>query len=159
MDDKKIVGKPNSQRGEFDLEVDGTVYRFRTCSNAMILLEDELGERAVNVEGRFKNGRETLRDIRALMWALLQEYQPTMSVEAVGDLVDEIAKLGSEKVQSVLADVLSAGSPEPSESDPPKPGFRKAKKQTKKQRRLGGTGAGSTRSRAGKESSPTSSST
>lgn len=142
---------PNPERGEVDIVVGDRTWRMRTCSNAMILLEKATGERAVVIQERFKAGKETLLDVRSLLWALVQEYQPGTSVSAAGDLLDDLGRMGEDEVKKALGDVFEAGTPEPSASDPRR---TRRKRATKKAKRRGGTGAGSSRSRGGTGSKP-----
>ena len=157
MDGTKLVGKANPQRGEVDVQVGDRTWRLRSCANAMIRLEEATEQRATWIQAKFQRGEETLGDVRALLFSLLTEHQPEITLDDVGDLMDEMNKLGPEEVQKTIADALAVGSPEPSEADPPRPGSRRAKKTAKKTRR-GGTGAGRSGSRSATGSRPTGSS-
>lgn len=136
----------NPERGEVDIEVAGRVWRMRLCSNTMILLEQETGERSTEVQTRFAAGKQTLKDVRAMIWALVQEYQPGTPLARCGDLLDELDKIDPEEIDRTLGKVFTQSDPEPSAVDPRK--ARKAAKPKARKKRRGGTGGGSTTSRA-----------
>ena len=167
---KPLVGSANKERGEVDVTIDepqddGTLkprtYRLRACSNQMIALERLTGERAWKVQKRFLAGEETLSDVRALLCSLCSDFHPDTTVENAGDLMDGLARLGSDEVQRVMSEVFAAGNPEPSDADPPGARGKKprAKRKAKKKRPRGGIGGRSTGSRSGTGSRRPSSST
>jgi len=151
------AGPANQERGEFDFVVKSGRYRLRVGMNMLVRLEGVLpeGETAVIVQTRLMKGGETMVDYVNLFWAMLGEFHPGVTQIEVGDLCDEIAKLGSAQLQSVLTQALNASTPEPSEQDPRRRSAKKTK--AKKVRRAGGTGKGSIATRAGSGSTAKSS--
>lgn len=80
----------NRDKGETDLVIGDVTYRMVLDVNAMVALETLFStpEKEVtfgDVLERVNRGR--LTDVRAFFWASLQRYQPHITLEAAGDLI------------------------------------------------------------------------
>lgn len=80
----------NRDKGEIDIQVDGTTYRLIMDINALIELEDlySTPEKEVRFAELIPHlMRGSLRHIRAAVWASLRAHHPEMTVEDAGRLI------------------------------------------------------------------------
>lgn len=125
----------NRERGEVSLEVEGQPYVLVLDTNAMCELEDLLStpERPVSfveVIQKVVNGN-SMRHLRALVWAALRRHHPTMTVKEAGDLISRAG--GVQAFGEQLNALVNSTQPDPGDVESARP--RKA------QARKGGTGA------------------
>ncbi|HXJ71655.1 MAG TPA: hypothetical protein VNM37_02340 [Candidatus Dormibacteraeota bacterium] len=96
----------NRQRGEIGLKLGGTSYTLKLTTNALCLMEGSfqpLRPFAVIVAGV---SRGSFSDLRAFLWAAMQAHHPTLTLEAVGDLIDLSG--GIEGIAQKLTDLVDA---------------------------------------------------
>lgn len=136
----------NRDKGETDLVIGDVTYRMVLDVNAMVALETLFStpEKEVtfgDVLERVNRGR--LTDVRAFFWASLQRYQPHITLDAAGDLIQAAGGLRgfTARLEALAqgavpdeADLAALGVP----SRPP------AAQGTRARRARGGTGAAST---------------
>jgi hypothetical protein len=86
----------NRERGEFDIAIGAATYTLVLNTNAMALLEDHFSTRDKEVTfdqviARVNAG--SVRHIRALVWAALQQHHPTVTIPEAGTLIQEAGGL------------------------------------------------------------------
>ena len=67
---------------ERHVEIAGKAYRLCYCMNALCALEDEAGGTLDNLMSK------QFTAVRLLLWAALLRYQPEMTIEGVGEIID-----------------------------------------------------------------------
>ena len=82
----------NKQRGEIPLTIDGRDYTLYLGTNALELLEEHFSVNGTEVGwqdivGRVLKGN-SLRYLRAFIWAALQKHHPGTTLAQAGDLID-----------------------------------------------------------------------
>ena len=114
----------NLLRGEKNFEVDGTTYRLKYDWNAAALVEELLpGVTIGDVLMQVTRNRISARQLRAIVWAGLQAYQPDVTVLDAGRIIDKLGRRPACKLMGValryyFPELESEDDPE----DPPKPG-------------------------------------
>jgi len=94
---------PNPHKGEVEFTVGGKVYRAVLSSNAMCALEKELGQKVHSLEN-------SLTTTRAVLWAALRKHHSDVTLEATGDLMDE---LGFFKAGELVREIFTLAFPVP----------------------------------------------
>lgn len=82
----------NSERGEVAVEIGGVEYTLVLDTNALVRLEDVFSTSQKDVtfvEILERVNRNSMRHIRALVWAALQRHHPKVTMERAGDLIQE----------------------------------------------------------------------
>jgi hypothetical protein len=105
----------NPQRGEFDLTLGGTSYRFRLGAEALIAFQEQFrvnGDAPSVRELLRQYQRESLVHIRALLWAGLREHHPDITLTGVADLIDAAAP---SEIQAVLGGMADSTQPDPAD--------------------------------------------
>lgn len=101
----------NKFKGEVQVVVDGVTYTLRMDMNAMCAFEELTGKKAIptleamEVEG----GMGSVSDMRAFMWAMLQEDHPEVTLKDAGRIM-------SENVDA-LGEAIAAAAPEAEPTD------------------------------------------
>ncbi len=96
----------NRQRGELPITLNGQAYTLKLTTNALCLMEGcfsplrPFGVIVANVS------RGSFSDLRAFLWASLQAHHPTLTLAAVGDLIDQCG--GIEGLAKTLTDLVEA---------------------------------------------------
>jgi hypothetical protein len=82
----------NAVKGEFELPLGGTTYRFKVGVGALMLAQEQIGHETGTVPrlDEFTGGldRWRLLYVRAFLWAGLRKYHPELTIEDVTDLLD-----------------------------------------------------------------------
>ena len=139
----------NPQKGEITFEAGGKDYTLVFSNNAFCVLEDYLGRGVLDIydeigswsppldakgkpkpetekEATARAKRIKLSFCRALFWAGLKDRHPEMTIEAAGNLMDEVGGLVG--VMKIIANGVAAASPAAKEGGsarpPKKPGGR-----------------------------------
>lgn len=73
--------------GEITTEVDGQTYKLRLDFNAMAEFEDATGKEAFAVFAAFENGKASVKDMRAILWAGLREHHPDVDMKGAGAIL------------------------------------------------------------------------
>ena len=110
----------NSFLGEFPIEVGEEVYVLSLGFNAMCTLEDRYDMPILKIAAKVET-EERFSDVRAFVWAALQEHHPSVTETKAGDLIQ---RYGVAKIIALLPQVIAAAFP-PAEDGKPKPGPRK----------------------------------
>lgn len=100
---------------EFTLPISGTVYRFRFGLREVIDLQERLidGDAVPSIQDIDRGVRVgRLRYVRALLWAGLRQYHPTMTEEAV---TDSMAGASEAELQAVLKAFGYSMTPDPAD--------------------------------------------
>lgn len=90
--------------GEHSATVDGERYTLRCDFNALIAFEDATGEDALQAFEALEGGQVGLRQMRAIMLALLQHHHPEITEKEAGVILSKNVDL--------LQKVIAASSPE-----------------------------------------------
>lgn len=86
----------NRERGEVGMTIGSAAYTLVLNTNAMALLEDHFSrpDKEVTFDqvlARVNAG--SVRHIRALVWAALHQFHPTVTIEHAGDLIQQAGGL------------------------------------------------------------------
>lgn len=111
----------NAQRGEVEFEASGKTYKVRIDWNAIALAEEASRCSYVDILDAFSAPpgqpiRVSIRVVRALLWAGLQESHSTVTLDDVGKLIGDIGPLAA---VDVAMRALTAVLPEVDADDPP----------------------------------------
>jgi len=93
----------NRFMGEATVQANGSTYTLRCDFNAMCSFEDQTGEDALEVFGKFETGKVSVKHMRAMMWAFMIKHHPESTLEEAGELL-------SDNVDALM-DVIQASSP------------------------------------------------
>jgi len=110
----------NTFLGQFPIEVGTEVYILTLGFNAMCTLEDRYDMPILKIAAKVED-EERFSDVRAFVWAALQEHQPSITENQAGDLIQTY---GVAKIIALLPQVIAAAFP-PQEDGKAKPGPRK----------------------------------
>lgn len=104
----------NPQKGEMQVEIGGRTYVLVMTFNALLRVQQLFNRAGVmptadSIVRAANNG--DLESMRALFWALLLRHQPDLTVEQVGDLIDEAG--GVEAVNELIDRAHAASAPDP----------------------------------------------
>lgn len=104
----------NLQKGELDLEIEGTTYRLKGGLNALAHAESALSTPThpvgvPDILDRAMRGHFVV--LRAMFWGMLQKYHPTITLEGAGDLIEKAG--GIEALNKELVKLQGAMSPDP----------------------------------------------
>lgn len=106
----------NREKGEVALTVCGRTYTFVLNTNAMAAVEAKISNpgQELNWDYFWKRltdpGRASVSDVKLLMWAMARKYHGDLSLDDVGDLIDEAG--GMEGMHSVLTAANQASTPD-----------------------------------------------
>lgn len=90
---------------EITLE-DGRVLVAKLSMNSLCLFEDATGKTANDFLASLEGGKNSTKDIRAFVWAILNLNHPEISLEDAGDILSEVGAEG------ILIPVIQAAMPE-----------------------------------------------
>lgn len=78
----------NSLRGQVDFDAGGKLYKLSFSTNALVELEEKL-DMSVNEIAKLMGEPERFRmkTLKVVFWAGLQDYQPGLTLEAVGEIL------------------------------------------------------------------------
>jgi hypothetical protein len=144
----------NSQRGEFELKLDGKSYTLKLGTAALVEFQELFAPPSggsppslVELQHEIKKGR--VKYVRALLWAGFRKYHPEITIDDCNDIMDGaepdevltlLGKLGmtTQPAKEDLADLGVNGRPTPAATveDPGR--------QTRKRKRLTNIGGRST---------------
>ena len=94
--------------------IEGKDYRLTFDMNAMSDLEQVTGENAFDLIDRIMQGETNATNLRALMWAQLQEHHPDTDLRAAGRLISADLEACTKALQAAL---LAAMPPAPAQDD------------------------------------------
>lgn len=127
----------NREKGEVDVSLAGRPFTLVFRTNEIVALETLLSTPTTRVrlpEVIYEMAMGSITHIRAFLWASMRKFHKDMTLEAVGELIDDVG--GGEKVLEVIGEVKASLYPDP--QDVEKVG------RPQKPRRTRGTGAAST---------------
>lgn len=101
----------NKQRGELQIVVGEKTYVMRLTTNCACQMESASGRPFDQVIAGSLRG--SLSDLRLFLWASLLSRQPEMTLEQVGDVIDEI---GPKALKQQLDDLVALNSAEMSKA-------------------------------------------
>lgn len=134
----------NRERGEIRFAVGGKTYTLVLNTHTMATLEEHFSTIDNEVPWDViwtRVLRGSVRTVRALLWAMLQQHHPNVTLEGAAKLIDEAG--GFEGLTHILKEATKASTPDPQDVKDldvpkrPQPG-QKARR---------GTGGGSTSTR------------
>lgn len=106
----------NPVRGEKTFDVDGKTYRMAFSTNSIIELEEELDDTMVNITERLTDPKGVRMSLaRSVFRAALLEYQPDITHQDAGRLMD---KLGPIRSLELVAEAMTLSFPEADANDP-----------------------------------------
>ena len=85
----------NPLRGEASFEVEGKTYRLRFSWNAAAEFEEPAGRSFYDAADALAAGRLSVRTLRAMLWAGLQEHQPGLTLKEAGVLIEKVGQVES----------------------------------------------------------------
>lgn len=103
----------NGRRGEVALEVEGREYVLYFGNNEMCALEEELGRSINEIIDECNKDHFRASTFRRVLRAMLSRYQPELTLEQVGDLLDA----GQDRILVALERAIARGQPDP-KADP-----------------------------------------
>lgn len=111
----------DKKKGEIPLVVDGREYTLVLGLDAMCALEDHFStpEKDVtwdDIQAQLKasaKGGVSARLVRALLWAMLQQYHPEIDLKGAGVLVSSVG--GMAGLMKALNDTFVAAAPDPAD--------------------------------------------
>jgi hypothetical protein len=85
----------NKYRGEVSIEYqnnEGVLRSYTLCFpiNSIVRLEEVSGNNFISITKDLMQGNISIKMIRQILWAGLIAKQPTMTQEAVGEIIDEV---------------------------------------------------------------------
>lgn len=81
----------NPHRGEVALVNGATTYTLRFSVNAIIEMEDELGEGVNAIAEQISDAKRVrMKTIRALLWAGLRDHHPEVTQAQAGEILSDI---------------------------------------------------------------------
>lgn len=105
----------NRERGEVDIEIEGTVYKLSVSLHAWALAQDALtkGDRIPNIEliGKRLSAGHMLTAV-AVFWAALQRHHP--EIETM-EQATELMQLSDGKASKAVAEAIQRTEPDPSD--------------------------------------------
>jgi hypothetical protein len=135
-----MASATNPQTGVIKMEIDGKAYTLVLNTNVMATLEEHFStpEKDVSWDEIFTRVlRGSVKHVRALIWAMLLQHHPTLTVEQVGVLIDKAG--GFEGLTHIIQGAAKSSTPDP--KDVKELGVRPRKAGRR------GTGGGSTSTR------------
>jgi hypothetical protein len=133
----------NRQKGEIRFDVQGKTYTLVLNTSVMATLEDHFSTPENDVTWDviwMRVLRGSVKTVRALIWAMLQQYHPTMTLEAAGRLIDDAG--GFEGLTHILKQAATSSTPDPKDVKELVPTGPRTAQKTRR-----GTGGGSTSTR------------
>lgn len=134
----------NREKGEVRLVIDGKTYTLVLNTGVMATLEEHFSTPENDVTWDViwtRVLRGSVKTVRALIWGMLQEHHPTVTLEAVGKLIDKAG--GFEGLTHILEQAAGSSTPDPKDVKELGVTARPREAQTKRR----GTGGGSTSTR------------
>jgi hypothetical protein len=113
----------NPHRGEVPLTIGGQQFTLRCSVNAICTIEEQMGKGIVAIVMDLQRGNISLTLIRAMLWAMLQEKHPDVTLMEAGEMIPLAG--GVDKIKEVFEDAFATAFPEAAERSgmrPPKPG-------------------------------------
>lgn len=113
----------NPHRGETSFEVDGKEYRVRFSWNAAAEFEAPAGRTFYDAADDIAAARLSVRTLRAMLWAGLQEHHPGLTLREAGRLIEKIGHVEAwQLMRTAVEYFFPAPDPEAEKSpDPPAP--------------------------------------
>lgn len=137
----------NRERGEIRFAVGGKTYTLVLNTHAMATLEEHFSTPENEVPWDViwtRVLRGSVRTVRALFWAMLQQHHPNVTLEGAAALIDQAG--GFEGLTHILHQAAGVSTPDPKDvKELGVPAGPRAAQGTKVRR---GTGGGSTSTRA-----------
>lgn len=103
----------NRERGEASIDIDGKPYTMVLSLNAMAAVEELFSEPGKEVTFEQVSNRAdagSIRHVRGLIWGVLQDHHPELTVENVGLLVQRAGGLGVFTLK--LAELAASAAPD-----------------------------------------------
>lgn len=104
----------NRNNGEVSITIDGKVYTMVMTINAMVALEDLFStpQKSMTFQEVSELAEQgSMKHLRALLWAVLQDHHPEIEIGQVSDLVKKAGGLGVFTVK--LLEMLKATQADP----------------------------------------------
>lgn len=136
----------NRENGEVRMVIDGKTYTLVLNTDVMVILEEHFSTPQHDVTWDdiwTRVLRGSVKTVRALIWAMLQQHHPTITIEAASKLIDRAG--GFAGLTDILTQAGKSSTPDP--KDVKELGLDKRPQTAQKTRRRG-TGGGSTSTRA-----------
>jgi hypothetical protein len=99
----------NPLRGEARVEIGGKDYTLRLTNNVRCEIEKMLGDGIPAVLARWAEGKWTDTEMRALFWGALKTRHQRVTLQEVGDLIDEA---GAVAVIGAISEAFIASQPQ-----------------------------------------------
>ena len=80
----------NPYRGEASFEVEGKTYRLRYSWNAAAEFEEPAGRTFYEAADALSEGRLSVRTLRAMLWAGLEEQHPGLTLKDAGNFIGKL---------------------------------------------------------------------
>lgn len=77
----------NAVRGQVSLKAGDTTYTICLSTNAVCELEDLTGEAIGSLAAKMNGGSVRMTDVRALVWAALQDHHPDADLKEAGNII------------------------------------------------------------------------
>jgi len=106
----------NREKGEVALTVGGRDYTLVLNTNAMAAIEDHLSTPSQDVtwDAFWKRVmRGSVRAVTVLLWGMCRKYHPEVTVDQVGEFVDELGGLPG--LEQVLVSANVSSTPDPAD--------------------------------------------
>lgn len=94
----------NPLTGKVTVTVDGIDWQLGLDFNAMCAFEEKTGKNSFEVVQQFESGKISATDLRHLMWAMLVESHPDVTLKQAGDLLS--------RAPNAIQSALKAATPE-----------------------------------------------
>jgi len=109
----------NAVRGQVSLKAGDTTYTLSLSANAICELEDATGKDISDIAEAFNKGSVSMKSIRSLVWAALQDQHHEIDLKGAGDV---ITAAGMARCVEAIGHAFKAAFPEAegSGSRPPK---------------------------------------
>lgn len=75
--------------GEVEIESGGSKYTLRMDFNSMCEFEDVAGINAMDAFADFEQGKISVKNMRAMMYAFLRRHHPDVTLEQAGEILSE----------------------------------------------------------------------
>lgn len=107
----------NPFRGTVSLTAGDTTYTLSLSTNALCELEDHFGKSVSEVAGMLGTENVSIKTVRSVFWAALQDHHPDIDIKAAGLLISDV---GMQAAMEALGKAFRAAFPEKSGSHPRK---------------------------------------
>lgn len=132
----------NRQKGELSLDLpDGRSYTLVMNTNAMAAIEEKTGGGWDAFFERVSNpSRARIQDLRLVVWGMTRKYHPELTIEQIGDLIDEVG--GASGMSALIGQPVSESvTPDPKDVTSLEVPARPTKASPKRTRRTRGGAA------------------